>query len=62
MPKRSDYDDNYSDFEQEIIDEEGEEYLADLYDLLGDFPEFSEYLEDDFLSQFDDDDFYDRGE
>lgn len=57
MPKRSDYDDEYDEFEEQFIDEYSEEELEELYELLGDFPEFDKYGFDDIL-EFDDEDFY----
>lgn len=57
MPKRSDYDDDYNDNELDFIDEYSEEELEDLYELLGDFPEFDEYGFDDIL-EYDDADMY----
>jgi hypothetical protein len=55
-PRKSDYDDDYDDDELEFIEEYSEDELAELYEMLGDFPEFEEYF-DDILS-FDDEDFY----
>lgn len=56
MPKRSDYDDNFSDEEIEFMEDYYEEGLEELYELLESFPEFEDYL-DDILS-YDDEDFY----
>jgi hypothetical protein len=55
-PRKSEYDDDYDDDELEFIEDYSEEELAELYELLGDFPEFDDYLDD--LFEYDDEDFY----
>lgn len=57
MPKRSDYDDDFDDNELDFIEEYSEDELAELYEMLDDFPEFEEYDFDDILA-YDDEDFY----
>lgn len=50
--KRDEYDD--------YADEYGDDALEELLELIGEFPELDEYLED--ILSFDDDDFYSGGE
>lgn len=56
MPKRSDYDDDFTDEEIDFMEDYSEEELDELYELLEDFPELDEYLED--VLGMDDEDFY----
>jgi hypothetical protein len=56
MPKRSDYDDDFTNEEIEFMEKYSEEELDELYELLNEFPEFEDYFED--ILDLDDGDFY----
>lgn len=59
MPKRSDYDDDFTDEEIDFMEEYSEEELEALNELLEDFPEFEDFFED--ILNYDDEDFYEGG-